>query len=253
MRHGRLAVSISFALSAMISGFPAVAGDDWDEHESFRLSGWAEIPSTYRHPGPVSGQFPTGTTNGVTPPYRRPADPGLLRHDSVAAAGRFIGAARQRLRRADQQRRLRDRLLRRHAALQDARRRHDLARPGRACTASRRSAIRAACSTRRTSRTARSTTATNYYPTAPQIPVDPSIQDGRLLTGADFDVESIARMDDGTFWVGEEFGPYLLHFDAHGRLLSAPVRHPVLRAPQNPQNTAAESRRTCRARAASSR
>ena len=43
-------------------------------------------------------------------------------------------------------------------------------------------------------------------------------------------------MDDGTFWVGEEFGPYLLHFDAQGRLLRAPVRHPVLRAPQNPQN-----------------
>ena len=45
-------------------------------------------------------------------------------------------------------------------------------------------------------------------------------------------------MDDGTFWVGEEFGPYLLHFDAQGRLLSPPVRHPVLRAPQNPQNAA---------------
>ena len=43
-------------------------------------------------------------------------------------------------------------------------------------------------------------------------------------------------MDDGTFWVGEEFGPYLLHFDGRGRLLSLPVRHPVLRAPQNPQN-----------------
>ena len=51
---------------------------------------------------------------------------------------------------------------------------------------------------------------------APQIPVDPAIQNGKLLTGADFDVESIARMDDGTFWVGEEFGPYLLHFNAQG-------------------------------------
>ena len=59
-------------------------------------------------------------------------------------------------------------------------------------------------------------------------------------------------MDDGTFWVGEEFGPYLLHFDAQGQLLSPPVRHPVLRAPQNPQNTTANPR-TCRARAASSR
>jgi hypothetical protein len=46
-------------------------------------------------------------------------------------------------------------------------------------------------------------------------------------------------MNDGSFWVGEEFGPYLLHFDADGQLLSAPVRHPVLRAPQNPANTAA--------------
>ena len=82
---------------------------------------------------------------------------------------------------------------------------------------------------------------TLYYPpsaTVPAIAVDPRITTGRLLTGADFDVESIARMNDGTFWVGEEFGPYLLHFNAQGQLLSAPVRHPVLRAPQNPQNTA---------------
>jgi hypothetical protein len=43
-------------------------------------------------------------------------------------------------------------------------------------------------------------------------------------------------MNDGSFWVGEEFGPYLLHFNAHGHLLRPPVRHPVLRAPQNPQN-----------------
>jgi hypothetical protein len=79
---------------------------------------------------------------------------------------------------------------------------------------------------------------TNYYnPPAAQIPVDPAIKNGRVLTGADFDVESIVQLDDGTFWVGEEFGPYLLHFDAQGRLMSRPVRHPVLRAPQNPQNT----------------
>jgi glycerophosphoryl diester phosphodiesterase len=79
---------------------------------------------------------------------------------------------------------------------------------------------------------------TNYYPLpAMQIAVDPSIKSRRLLTGADFDVESIARLDDGTFWVGEEFGPYLLHFDANGFLLRPPVRHPILRAPQNPQNT----------------
>ena len=36
----------------------------------------------------------------------------------------------------------------------------------------------------------------------------------RLLTGADFDLESVRRAKDGTFWFGEEFGPFLLHTDA---------------------------------------
>lgn len=41
--------------------------------------------------------------------------------------------------------------------------------------------------------------------------------DNRYLTGADFDVESIQPVDDG-FWVGEEFGPYLLKFTTDGKL-----------------------------------
>ena len=49
----------------------------------------------------------------------------------------------------------------------------------------------------------------------------------RRLTGADFDPESIRRVADGTYWVGEEFGPSLLHFSATGELLSPPVRFPV--------------------------
>ncbi|WP_256875197.1 esterase-like activity of phytase family protein [Nostoc sp. C052] len=48
----------------------------------------------------------------------------------------------------------------------------------------------------------------------------------RLLTGADFDVESFVFDKDGTIWVGEEFGPYLLHFDATGKLLEAPIATP---------------------------
>jgi glycerophosphoryl diester phosphodiesterase len=48
----------------------------------------------------------------------------------------------------------------------------------------------------------------------------------RLLTGADFDVESFVIAQDGTFWVGEEFGPFLLHFDATGKLLDAPIATP---------------------------
>jgi glycerophosphoryl diester phosphodiesterase len=48
----------------------------------------------------------------------------------------------------------------------------------------------------------------------------------RLLTGADFDLESVVFAGDGTIWIGEEFGPYLLHFDATGKLLDAPIPTP---------------------------
>ena len=56
----------------------------------------------------------------------------------------------------------------------------------------------------------------------------------RVLTGADFDVESIVRAKDGTLWIGDEFGPWLLHFDRGGKLLAAPIPLPGVRAPENP-------------------
>jgi hypothetical protein len=56
----------------------------------------------------------------------------------------------------------------------------------------------------------------------------------RVLTGSDFDVESIQRAKDGTYWIGDEFGPYLLHFDRAGRLLQAPIPLDGVRAPENP-------------------
>lgn len=40
----------------------------------------------------------------------------------------------------------------------------------------------------------------------------------RYLTGADFDPESI-QVVNGEWWIGEEFGPYVLRFDAEGRAL----------------------------------
>ena len=63
----------------------------------------------------------------------------------------------------------------------------------------------------------------------------------RLLTGADFDVESVVRAPDGTFWLGDEFGPFLLHVDATGALLSAPVPFPAAKSPQNPYLEAGET------------
>ncbi len=60
------------------------------------------------------------------------------------------------------------------------------------------------------------------------IPFD--IQNGetaeRLLTGADFDIESFVIDSNGDIFVGDEFGPYLLRFDANGTLLDAPIPTP---------------------------
>lgn len=80
------------------------------------------------------------------------------------------------------------------------------------------------------------------YPGTPSgggtIAVDPAIRSGRLLTGADFDIESIRRAPDGTLWFGDEFGPYLIHTDAHGRILEAPIPLPNFRAlPSTPGGT----------------
>lgn len=57
----------------------------------------------------------------------------------------------------------------------------------------------------------------------------------RLLTGADIDPESLQRGSDGDLWVGDEFGPWILHFDAGGRLLDPPFATPGgLMSPNNP-------------------
>jgi hypothetical protein len=66
----------------------------------------------------------------------------------------------------------------------------------------------------------------------------------RFLTGGDFDVEAIQPVSDG-FWIGDEFGPYLLKFDLEGRLTDVvdtvvdgkPVKspdHPTLTLQANP-------------------
>lgn len=45
----------------------------------------------------------------------------------------------------------------------------------------------------------------------------------RPLTSGDFDLESARIAPDGTWWFGEEFGPFLLHADAQGRLIESPI------------------------------
>lgn len=70
----------------------------------------------------------------------------------------------------------------------------------------------------------------------------------RVLTGADFDIESMQLAKDGTLWFGDEFGPYLLHTDINGKVLEAPIPLPdfanpgkEVRSPQNPFNEEASA------------
>jgi hypothetical protein len=61
----------------------------------------------------------------------------------------------------------------------------------------------------------------------------------RLLTGADLDPESFHRSADGSFWIGEEFNPSLVHFNSDGELLAPPFRLAGLSSVDNPSGVTA--------------
>jgi hypothetical protein len=86
----------------------------------------------------------------------------------------------------------------------------------------------------------------NYPNGANNIPVDPTIKTRRLLTGADFDIESVRKDRKGNLWFGEEFGPFLVETDMTGKILHGEIRTPNIvppgsiatgaevKSPQNP-------------------
>jgi len=74
----------------------------------------------------------------------------------------------------------------------------------------------------------------NYYNNAANPLVDASIRSGRLLTGADFDIESVRKDKNGNLWFGDEFGPFLVKTDATGKVLRGEISLPGVRSPQNP-------------------
>ncbi|RWX75832.1 glycerophosphodiester phosphodiesterase [Neorhizobium lilium] len=58
----------------------------------------------------------------------------------------------------------------------------------------------------------------------------------RYLTGSDFDIESIQPVADG-FWIGDEFGPYLIKVNAQGQLtdvFSTTIDGKPVMSPDNP-------------------
>jgi hypothetical protein len=80
-----------------------------------------------------------------------------------------------------------------------------------------------------------------HYPGAEHIPVPEGLRQRAWLTGADLDPESVHRLEGGHYWVGDEFGPWLLHFGRSGRLLAAPFAIPGYHSPDNPLGREAAS------------
>jgi glycerophosphoryl diester phosphodiesterase len=66
------------------------------------------------------------------------------------------------------------------------------------------------------------------------FPIVNEATESRVLTGADIDPESLQRGRNGDLWMGDEFGPWILHFDAAGRLLDKPFAIDGVVSPNNP-------------------
>ena len=66
------------------------------------------------------------------------------------------------------------------------------------------------------------------------LPYPATRKTDRLLTGADLDPESFRRLADGSYWIGEEFNPALVHFSADGLMLAPPFRLAGLNSRGNP-------------------
>ena len=54
----------------------------------------------------------------------------------------------------------------------------------------------------------------------------PRFAPNHLLTGSDFDIESVRLDSRGHFWFGEELGPFLVETDARGKVLRSEVHLP---------------------------
>ncbi|KJH82271.1 esterase-like activity of phytase family protein [Stutzerimonas stutzeri] len=72
-----------------------------------------------------------------------------------------------------------------------------------------------------------------YYNDDSRPRVDSAIEFGRLLTGADLDIESVRRDKNCAMWFGDEFGPYLIKTDASGTVTRSAISLPGVYAPQH--------------------
>jgi hypothetical protein len=70
-----------------------------------------------------------------------------------------------------------------------------------------------------------------------QLPTPDEMRQRAWLTGADLDPESMQALEGGHYWIGDEFGPFLLHFGRSGRLQEPPFSLPGFQSEDNPLST----------------
>ncbi|MFJ2028227.1 esterase-like activity of phytase family protein [Streptosporangium sp. NPDC087985] len=197
-----MTITVGVAVLALAVATPAMAGPRHPDFGRATLAGFASLPARTSVPGsePSGARLGTAPVNGVTPPFA--AQPvqgfsGIVRRDDGTfdvLSDNGYGARKNSS----------DFLLRVHRI-----------KPG--------------------FRQGRIEVLGGFDLSDPDRHVTwPLTRTDRKLTGADFDVESIVRISDGTYWIGDEFGPFLLHFSASGRLLEAPISLPGVKAPENP-------------------
>ena len=74
----------------------------------------------------------------------------------------------------------------------------------------------------------------HYYNDTGKPEVSDAIIENRWLTGADIDPESVRIDKNGSFWLGDEFGPFLINLDASGKVLRQEIPLPAVMSPDNP-------------------
>ncbi|MFG1920735.1 esterase-like activity of phytase family protein [Cryptosporangium sp. NPDC048952] len=215
-RFSSLALLVGTAL-ATLSAAPATAAVPTHAGAAVTLLGRASIPATDYQPGPDSGAALDKTTvNGVTPPFKGQPIPGFSAAITATAGDK---SGRRLLAMPDNgfgaKNNSADFLLRAYYVEPDYRH-GDVKIDG----------------------------FVSFRDPDHRVPFDIVNKDtkDRLLTGADFDIESLQRDAHGNLWIGDEFGPYLIKVDKTGKVLQAPI--PLAdgtKSPQSPDLKAGET------------
>ncbi len=202
-------------------------------HAAPTLVGWASLPAATFTPGPTSGQFAGTNTNGEPEVY---ADKQSVQGFSGILSNRHGGYLVLQDNGFGTKNNSQDSLLMVHDVTVDFR-----TKSGGTGTVTVNKSNRITDTHDQSGFTR--VADQNFYPiydrttntsTPSGIAVDAAIKTGKLLTGADYDPESIRRLNDGSYYIGEEFGPFLLHTDKNFNLIGAPIPLPGVFAPENP-------------------